>query len=192
MPQSSLEQASVTGFLIQWRDGDQDALNRLIPLVYNELRRLARSHLRRSNEPQTLQPTGLVHEVYLRLRRAKVEVESRAHFYALAAHVMRCILVDRTRRRYAAKRGSDQIRACALPLDGPSANGDVDVLLLNDALTALARIDPVKSQIVELRFFGGLTVEEVGDVLGLSARSVARQWAMAKAWLYGEIKRGGA
>ena len=184
---------SVTGLLTRWSGGDPEALNRLMPLVYHELRRLARSHLRRSNGEQTLDPTGLVHEVYLRLaNRASVEVESRVHFYAIAAHIMRCVLVDHARRRHAAKRSGNRIPVDTARLEDVADRRDLDLIALHDALTSLAAIDPLKSRIVELRYFGGLTVDDAGEVLGLSPRSVARQWAMAKAWLYGEIKRAGS
>ncbi len=185
------QEASVTGLLLQWGSGDRDAFNRLVPLVYHELRHLARSHLHRSGPEQTLQATGLVHEVYLRLSsQAGVRIESRAHFYAIAAHLMRCVLVDHARRRCAAKRGGGRVRVDADQLVDLAEKHDHDLIAVHEALTALAAIDPLKSRVVELRFFGGLNVEDVGEVLNLSPRTVARQWAMAKAWLYGAIQRG--
>ena len=183
----------VTEWLLKWSDGDGEALNRLIPLVYYELRRLAGSHIYGHASGQTLSPTDLVHEAYLRLaNQPGLKVQSRAHFYAIAARVMRCVLVDRTRRRHAAKRQGNRIRVDADELDGIAQQPGLDLIALDDALTSLAAIDPVKSQIVELRFFGGLAVEDVGEILGLSPRTVARQWVLAKAWLYGQIACGGA
>ena len=181
-----------TEWLLKWSGGDPNALNRVIPLVYEELRRLANFHFRNSPGDTTLSPTGLVHEAYLRLAdRPGVRVESRAHFCAIAAHVMRCILVDRSRRRNAAKRGGTRIRADWDDLAAAPQSRDLDFVALDDALRSLAAIDPLKSQIVELRFFGGLAVEDVGEALGLSARSVARHWSLAKAWLYTELEREG-
>lgn len=183
----------ITGMLRKWSDGDRDCLDRLVPLVYHELRRLAKSHLRRFGPEQTLQPTSLVHEVYLRLsKQAGVQVQSRAQFYGIAAHLMRCVLVDHARRRCAAKREGCRVRVDAESLTAVAEQRDSNLLALDEALKALAQLDPLKSRIVELRFFGGLTMEDVGEALALSPRTVARQWAMAKAWLYSEIQRGDA
>lgn len=182
----------VTEWLLRWCNGDHDAFNRLIPAVYSELRRLANAHLDRAAPDQTLSPTDLVHEVYLRLaNQGHVAIQSRAHFYAIAAHVMRCVLVDRTRRRRAAKRQGSRIRVGAEELEAVPQQRDLDLVALDDALTSLAAVDPLKSRIVELRFFGGLPVEDVGEVLGLSSRTVARHWVLAKAWLYSEMESGG-
>ena len=182
---------AVTGLLVEWCNGDQAALNRLLPVIYDELRRLARSQLRSYRPDHTIEPTALVHEAYLRLsQQGGVTLKSRAHFYAIVAHVMRCVLVDYARRRSSAKRQGRWIRVSTEQIaDVPEKSG-LDFVTLNDALNDLAEIDPRKSQIVELRFFGGLPVDDIGDVLGISPRSVAREWAMAKAWLYGQLKRG--
>lgn len=181
---------AVTGLLVEWCNGDQAALDRVLPVIYHELRRLARSELRSYRPDHTIQPTALVHEAYLRLsHQAGVSVKSRAHFYAIVAHVMRCVLVDYARRRKSAKRQGGWIRVSTEQFADVPAERDLDFETLNDALTDLARIDPRKSQIVELRFFGGLQVEDIGDVLGISPRSVAREWVMAKAWLFGQLKR---
>jgi len=150
------------------------------------------SHFRNLAPDSTLSPTGLVHEAYLRLaNQAGAHVQSRSHFYAIAAHVMRCVLVDGMRRRHAAKRQGHRVRAAPEELDMVAQPRDLDLIALDDALNGLAAIDPLKSQIVEMRFFGGLAVEDVGEALGLSSRTVARQWALAKAWLYTELERGG-
>jgi RNA polymerase sigma factor (TIGR02999 family) len=180
----------VTGLLVEWCNGDQEALNRLLPEVYQELRRLARSQLRGYRPDHTIEPTALVHEAYLRLsRQAGVAVKSRAHFYAIVAHVMRCVLVDYARRRSSAKRQGGWIRVSTEEIDDRPENHDLDFVALNDALTSLAEIDPQKSRIVELRFFGGLAVDDIGKVLGISPRTVAREWVMARAWLYGQVGR---
>ena len=178
----------VTEWLLRWSDGDPAALNRFIPLIYQELRRLARSQLRGPAGYETISPTGLVNEVYLRLaNQGGVKIQSRAHFYALAARVMRCVLVDRTRRRRAGKRQGSLIRVSVEELDGVAREPDLDLVALDHALNGLAALDPLKSQIVELRFFGGLAVDDVAEALGLSPRTVARQWVLAKAWLYSEL-----
>lgn len=182
----------VTEWLLKWSNGDVDALNRFIPLLYSELCRLAKAYFRNSSPDQTLSPTDLVHEAYLRLAKLEAgHIQSRAHFYAVAAHVMRSVLVDRTRRRYAAKRHGNLMRVSAEELDGVAQPRDLDLIALDDALKDLAGIDPLKCQIVELRFFGGLSMEDVASAMDLSARTVARHWVLAKAWLYTEIERGG-
>jgi RNA polymerase sigma factor (TIGR02999 family) len=187
MPQTASH--SVNALLLKWRDGDADALESLIPIVYNELRALAHGHLRAERPAHTLQTTALVHEAYLRLAGRPLHVESRAHFVAITSRLMRQILVDYARRHQAAKRGArhrvDFDTAAVLP-EMPRT----DVLALNDALCALAALDEQQSRIVELRFFGGLTTDEVADVLGISRSTAKRDWNVAKAWLSRQMKRG--
>jgi len=180
----------LTQMLADSHHGNPQALDTLMPLVYEELRRLARRHLRRERPDHTLQPTALVHEAYLRLvGQADVRWEGRAHFCALAAEAMRRILVEHARRRGAAKRGGGDF---PLPLDGagdgPEATG-VDVVALDEALGRLAAFDPQKSRLVEMKFFGGLTHEEIAQVLGVTTRTVERGWRLAKMWLHKELKK---
>jgi len=178
----------VTALLRQWSDGRQDALDRLLPEIYAELRKLASSYLRRERSDHTLQATALVNEAFLRLvdQRA-VQWENRAHFFGIAAQMMRRILVDHARAHGAAKRGDGQ---APLALDealvaAPSSN--VDVLALDEGLTRLAALDPQQARVVALRFFGGLTMEETAVALRISPATVGREWALAKAWLYAEL-----
>lgn len=179
----------VTDLLIEWGKGDQDALNKLIPLVYDELHRLASRHLRHERPGHTLQTTALVHEAYLKLvDQRNLTWQHRAQFFAAAAQVMRHVLVDHARRRRAFKRGGDY---CRFSLDESvisSEEKDPDLLTLNEALNSLAVIDPQQSRVVELRVFGGLTVEETAEALGISSRTVKREWSMGKAWLHKQIK----
>ena len=164
-----------------------EGLESLIPLVYDELRRLARYHLGRERSDHTLQSTALVHEAYLRLSAQNLQVENRAHFVAVASQLMRQILVDYARRHRAGKRGG---AACRVTLDERIAlpqTQSVDVLALDEALNGLARLDQQQSRIVELRFFGGLSIEETSAVLGVSPATVKRDWATARVWLHREI-----
>ena len=174
--------------LQDWSEGDREVPARLMPLVYDELRRLALSYLRRERPDHTLQPTALVNEAYLRLAdQSNVGFHDRAHFFGVAAKVMRRILVDHARRHHAEKRGGLNRR---LPLDeveATPAGFDFDLVALDDALQALAAQDMRKSRIVELRFFGGLSVEETAKVLGVSAPTVKNDWRIAKAWLRREL-----
>jgi RNA polymerase sigma factor (TIGR02999 family) len=180
----------VSELLIRWRDGDKSALDSLLPLVYEELRRLARHHLKLERPNHTLQSTALVHEAYLRLvAQPSLQVDSRAHFFGIAAGLMREILVDHARRHGAVKRGADCVtlaldEAVALP-----QQKELDVIALDDALNGLAEMDPRQSRIVELRFFGGLSIEETSDVLGVSRATVTREWATARLWLQRELSR---
>ena len=180
----------VTQLLVEWRRGNQAALDELFPIVYDELRRLARSYLRQERPGHTLQPTALVHEAYLRLvGQRSVSWENRAQFFGLAAQMMRRILVNHALGRHAAKRGGDVRR---IPLDDALEaleSRHVDVIALDSALTALHVLDPRQSQIVELRFFGGLTVDETAEVVGISPATVKREWTAAKLWLLREIDR---
>jgi RNA polymerase sigma factor (TIGR02999 family) len=180
----------VTRLLQEWSDGQEQALERLVPQIHGELRRLAASYLRRERQDHTLQPTALVNEAFLKLidQRA-VKWQNRAHFFGIAAQAMRRILVDHARARAAGKRG-DGVRH--LPLDEAiniGATRDVDLLALDEALTRLAALDPQQSRVVELRFFGGLTMEETAEVMHISPATVGREWRMAKAWLLAEISR---
>lgn len=175
----------ITCLLLRWREGDSAALEELMPLVYDELRRLARSYLRKERNSHTLQSTALVHEAYLRLKGENLpEWQNRAHFFGIAARIMREILVQHARGRNAAKRGGGD---CRLSLDGAVAfshQSDVDLLELDRALSELAKFDEQQSRIVELRFFSGLSIEDTSEVLGISPATVKRDWVTARAWLY--------
>ena len=188
MPADSTSQ--VTDLLARWRSGNREALDALMPLVYGELRRLARHYLRRERSDHTLQCTALVHEAYVRLAGGNPpDWKDRAHFFGVAARLMRQILVDHARAHRAAKRGGDAPR---LPLDEEmigAGSADLDVLALDDALNDLAAISPQQSQIVELRFFSGLTIEETSEVMGVSPATVKRSWTTARAWLFREMNR---
>jgi RNA polymerase sigma factor (TIGR02999 family) len=183
----------ITDLLSRWRAGDRLALDALMPLVYDELRQLARHYLRREDSNHTLQSTALVHEAYVRMAGQKApDWKGRTHFYGVAARLMRQILVDHARRRQADKRGGDAI---TLSLDerlvGAAAT-NVDILALDDALNRLAALSPQQSQIVELRFFGGLSIEETAEAMDISAATVKRGWTTARAWLFREMSRSGA
>ena len=182
--------SEVTLLLQGWRDGDRNALDALLPLVYQELRRLAHFQLQRERQDHTLQTAALVHEAYLRLIGLNPpRWESRTHFFAIAAQLMRQILVDYARRHVAVKRGGG---ACKVSLEEAtlvSKQKDVDVLSLDDALKALAKIDPRQSRVVELRFFAGLSLEEISEALEIAPATVQRDWTAARAWLHREISR---
>jgi RNA polymerase sigma-70 factor (ECF subfamily) len=181
----------VTQLLRAWSDGDKGVLERLAPLVHQELHRLARRYMAGERPGHTLQVTALVNEAYLRLIDAsQMRWQNRAHFFAVAARLMRQILVDFARSRQCQKRGGEVIQ---VPLDEAlvvSKEKEADLVALDDALTALAAIDLRRSQLVELRFFGGLSVEETGEVLKTSPRTVLREWSLAQAWLYRELRKG--
>jgi RNA polymerase sigma factor (TIGR02999 family) len=180
----------VSELLVRWKAGDQDALEALLPLVYKELRDIARYHLQRERPGHTLQSAALVHEVYLRLLDQRpFDTDNRAHFLAVASRLMRQILVDHARSHGAAKRGADRRVELDASLVLPQARS-TDVVALDDALTDLARLDEQQSRIVELRFFGGLSNEEIAEVLGISVSTVKRDWNVAKAWLTREMKKG--
>jgi RNA polymerase sigma factor (TIGR02999 family) len=184
-----LSSKSVSQLLAKWKDGDQEALRELAPLVYAELRRLAHYYLQGENPGHTLESTALVHEVYLRLAdRMPLQVQNRAHFFAVASHLMRQILVDYARRRRRAKRGG----GCKLTLDEAAflpGGKNVDLVALNSALNELARLDGQQVQIVELRFFGGLSIAETARMLGISPATVKRHWTSARIWLHRELSR---
>jgi RNA polymerase sigma factor (TIGR02999 family) len=180
----------VTDLLHDWSGGDEAARNRLVPLVYDDLRRLARAYLARERGGHTLQPTALVHETYLRLMdHSSLKWQGRAHFLALAATTMRRILVSYARKRQAAKRdhGGDAVPLCEEhAIAQPS---DLDLLTLDAALTALAKVDPRQSRVVELRYFGGFTIEETAQALEISPATVKLDWNLARAWLFRELSR---
>ena len=179
----------ITKMLAAWTAGDRDALDRLLPLVYGELRRLARNRLRLERPGQSLQPTALVNEAYVRLVRMKrLQWQNRAHFFALCARLMRHILVDAARARKFAKRAGGGVRVTLNEALLPGTSPDPDVVALDDALAALEEMDPRKSRVVELRFFAGLSVEETAAVLGVSTDTVSRDWKFAKTWLYQELR----
>ncbi len=184
----SVSAREVTQLLVEWSNGDQAALDRLMPLVHEELRRLAHQHMRRERPGHTLQTTALLNEAYLRLVGQKsVHWQNRAHFFAIAAQMMRRILVDYARKRGYAKRGGG-VRQVSLDEAADLAQDRAaGLLLLDSALTSLGSVDPQQGRIVELRYFGGLTVEETAEALGLSVDKVKREWTTAKAWLYREM-----
>jgi RNA polymerase sigma factor (TIGR02999 family) len=179
----------VTGLLLQWSEGDASALERLMPLVYEELHRLARRHMGHENAGHSLQATALVNEAYLRLIDAQsIAWRDRTHFLAVSARIMRHILVDHARARRYQKRGGDAVRVVldeALVVTNEPAQG---LVALDDALKALAAFDDRKSRVIELRFFGGLTVEETASVLNVSVDTVMRDWRLAKVWLQREMR----
>ena len=191
MTEPSRPHDDVTALLIEWRQGDAAALERLVPLVYAELKKVAGAHLRHERAGHSFQATALVHEVYLRLVNVdRMTFESRAHFMAVAARLMRQILVDHARRKLRGKRGGgatmvslDRVSPAVNPI-GPT---NIDVLALDEALAELASFDAQQCRIVEMRFFAGLTIDEVAHALGISTATVEREWAVAKAWLYTQL-----
>ena len=179
---------TVTGLLLSWRQGDTAALDRLIPLVYDELRRVAARRLRGESPGHSLQATALVHEVYMRLVDVdRMTLTSRAHFFGVAATLMRQILVDHARRQRADKRGGGMTMVSLGEATPAVWASSVDVLALDEALDALAAVDVRQCRIVELRFFAGLTIDEAAAALGVSPATVEREWALAKAWLYRQL-----
>ncbi len=179
----------VTELLQSWSSGDEAALEKLIPLVHQELHRLAKRYMGRENPGHTLQTTALVNEAYLRLvDSSQVPWQNRAHFFAVSARIMRRILVDFARSRQYLKRGGEIHQVSIEEAAMVSQERDADFIAVDDALNTLASIDPRKSQIVELRFFGGLSVEETAEVLKVSRRTVLREWSLAQAWLHRELK----
>jgi RNA polymerase sigma-70 factor (ECF subfamily) len=190
LPSDSSNQ--VTVLLARWNQGEAAAREALVPLVYEELRRVARKCLAEQRRDHTLQSTALVHEAYLRLvGRTSVHWQDRVHFFAVAARLMRGILVDHARKHSAAKRGGDAVplvldEALVLP-----KNNEVDLVALDDALTRLAKLDARQSQIVELRFFGGLSIEDVSHLVGISPATVKREWATARLWLHNAMSSSG-
>ena len=180
----------ITQLLVKWSDGDKAALDKLMPLVYDELHKLAAAYLRREHHNNTLQPTALVNEAYVRLVGTQdASWQSRTQFFGMAAKLMRNILVDHARRRGAARRGGDQYRISLTRAERVAGKQDVDLVCLDDALTQLATTHPEHSRVIELRFFGGLTIEETAEVLGLAHATVERHWKFAKAWLRRELSK---
>jgi RNA polymerase sigma-70 factor, ECF subfamily len=193
MVDNAPDNAHITQLLIAWSDGRREALDDLMPIVYADLRRVAAGYMRREAAGHALQPTALVHEAYVRLVDQKqVKWRNRAHFFGVAAVLMRRILVDHARRRRAEKRGGDWER---VTLAGDEVAADthkeIDVLALDEALERLAQFDPQQERIVELRYFGGLTIDETAEVVGISAATVVREWTIAKAWLRADLSRSG-
>ena len=184
----------VTELLLEWGKGDRAALQAILPLVYEELRRLSSYYLRRHRPNHTLQTTALVHEAYLKLSEEKsLRVENRTHFLGIAAQLMRWILVDYERNRRAAKRGAGATRVTLGPsIVAHAQNQGVDLLALHQALDKLAKLDRQQSQVVELRYFGGLSIEDTSEFLGISPATVKRSWASARAWLLREMDHGEA
>lgn len=178
---------NVTQLLLAWERGDEAARDELIPLVYDALRRIARHHLRGERAGHTLQTTALINEAYLKLVEQSVPWQSREHFFGIAARLMRQILVDYARARQRLKRGGGQQQISLAFADEAANEQAADLLALNEALETLAEVDPQKSRIVELRFFGGLTIEETAQVMGISTPSVERGWRAARAWLQTEL-----
>ena len=181
---------TITRLLVDWRDGDKAALDRLVPLVYRELRRLAGYYMRRQRAHHTLQTSALINEAYLRLIDHKnMRWENRAHFYAVAAQAMRRILVDHARSRGYAKRGGGALKVSFDEAAIGAEERGAELIALDDALQDLAELDPRKSQVVELRYFGGLSVEETAEVIGVSSVTVMREWRSAKGWLLKAITK---
>jgi RNA polymerase sigma factor (TIGR02999 family) len=186
------ESSDVTQILAQWERGDQGALERLVPLVYEELRRIAARYLRSERSSHTLQTTALVHEAYLRLvDENRIRWQSRAHFFGVAAKLIRNILVDHARTHNAAKRGAGAPMLQLEEAFAVSGEMDADIVAVDDALSALAKIDEQQARIVELRFFGGLTIEETAEALQISPATVKRDWILAKTWIYKELSQFG-
>ena len=186
------DQTGITQLLIAWSDGEREALERLVPLVYDDLRRLAAGYMGRETPGHALQPTALVHEAYVRLiDQRRVQWRNRAHFFGVAANMMRRILVDDARRRRAEKRGgaAERVTLVGDEIAAPDQR-DIDVLALHEALERLAAFDPQQERIVELRYFGGLTIEETAEVVSLSPATVVREWTIAKAWLRADMSGG--
>lgn len=183
-------QNEVTSILREWSEGDSNAPARLLPLVYDELRRLARQRMSGESAGNTLQPTALVHEAYLRLvDQTRVSWQSRAHFYGVAASMMRRVLIDHARTKATEKRGGTAVRLSLEDVQAPLEQRASDLVALDEALRRLAEIDDRKARIVELRFFGGLTEEEIAAILEVSRRTVLREWKTARLWLYRELNQ---
>lgn len=185
--------ADVTGLLLAWGSGDRDALDRLMPVVQHELRQIARKHMGGERAGHSLQPTALVNEAYLRLiDLERVKWQNRSHFFAMASRMMRRVLVDVARAKGYQKRGGGAQRVTLIESRAPAKQPDYDLVALDDALQALEALDARKVQVVEMRFFGGLTVEEAAEALGVSRDTVLRDWQFSRDWLKREIRRGTA
>ena len=180
----------VTGLLLEWQQGDEAALDKLTPLVYDELRRIAHRYMRQERDGHTLQTTALVNEAYVRLVGGhRIEWQNRAHFYGVVAQVMRHVLIDHARRRGYAKRGGDAQQVSFENGDVMSTERAAELVALDEALDQLTKLDPRKARVVELRYFGGLSLEETANVLEVSLMTVRRDWRAAKAWLYRALRR---
>lgn len=182
----------ITQLLLKWSDGDESALDQLMPLVYDELRQLARRFLRRHGNQLSLQPTALVNEAYLRLvNQRQVNWQNRAQFFGLAAKLMRNLLVDHVRQRRAAKRGGGKYNLSLTYADQAAgqSQSQIDLIALDEALNRLAALSPQQNKIIELRFFGGLTIPETASALGISHATVEREWSVARAWLFSELSK---
>lgn len=183
--------ADLTGLLLAWGNGEKEAFDRLIPLVQQELRQIARKHMAGERGGHSLQPTALVNEAYLRLiDLQRVGWQNRAHFFAMASRLMRRVLVDAARRNHYQKRGGGLQRVTLIESQAPAQQPEYDLLALDDALAALEAVDARKCQVVEMRYFGGLTVEETAEALGVSRDTVMRDWQFSRVWLRREIRRG--
>jgi RNA polymerase sigma factor (TIGR02999 family) len=183
----------VTQLLQEWSGGDQSAAERLMPLVYDELRRLARDYLRRERPDHTLQPTALVNEAYLKLvDQSRVDWQNRRHFYGIAAQMMRRVLVDHAREHAAEKRGGARRKVSLDDADVPTGERAAELIALDEALRKLSEVFPRKAKVVELRFFGGFSVAETAEILNVSDKTVMREWESAKLWLYRELEAGAA
>ncbi len=190
--ESDSPSGAITQWLLDWGRSDKKGLDQMLPVVYEELHRMAAHYLSREATGHTLQPTALVHEAYLRLvDQRRVDWRNRAQFLGLAASMMRRILVNHARDRAARKRGGNPERVSLSLVESPSGRPDVELIALEDAMQRLAALDERKSRVVELKFFGGLTIDEIAEVLGLSAATVEREWAFARAWLYDAIEGAG-
>jgi RNA polymerase sigma factor (TIGR02999 family) len=178
---------NVTQLLLAWQAGDNAALDKLLSAIQPELRRIARRHMAGERRGHVLQPTALVNEAYLRLASKDIQWQGRAHFFAVAAQVMRHVLVDDARERARAKRGGGACRISLSDAENLATPRQTDVVALDDALNALEKIDRRKSKVIELRFFGGLSLQETADVLQVSVGTIRRDWSLARAWLYREL-----
>lgn len=180
----------ITKLLLQWREGKADALDELVPLVHDELRRIARNFMRRQNPGHTLQTTALVNEAFIRLVDSnRVNWQDRNHFFAISAQLMRRVLVDVARRKNSLKRGGERVQVTLDDKLNVSDEKETDLIALDEAMSLLAELNPRQSQIVELRYFGGLTEEQIADTLEISSRTVRRDWNLARAWLFRELNQ---
>lgn len=188
-----MAEKTVTQLLARWSSGDREAAERLLPLVYDELRHIAARQLRRERAGHTLQATAIVHEAYMRfVAQPGLEWPSRAHFFAFSAHLIRRILVDYARRRNRAKREGMAEKITLVDMADLAHEKSPDLVALDEALSGLEKVDPRKATVVELKFFGGLTLEEIAAQLGISTETVSREWRRARAWLYSTLQTGAA
>jgi RNA polymerase sigma factor (TIGR02999 family) len=188
-----LAEETITQLLARWSSGDREAAERVLPQIYDELRRIAARQLRQERGDHTLQATAIVHEAYLRLAgQAGLEWPSRAHFFAFAAHLIRRLLVDHARRRNRAKRGGLSQKVTLFEAADLALEKSPDLLALDEALSGLEKVDPRKATVVELKFFAGLTLDEVAEQLGISTETVSREWRRARAWLYNALQTNAA